>query len=127
MSDARTPSPDGGADAFEREVTTDLDDTTRDRPRGMPLHTRILLGLAVGAGAGVAASAWLGPDDARLAWFVANVTEPVGQLFLRLLLMVVIPLVFSALVVGVAGVGDVRELGRIGLKTFAYTLVISAI
>jgi DAACS family dicarboxylate/amino acid:cation (Na+ or H+) symporter len=41
--------------------------------------------------------------------------------------MVVIPLVFSALVVGVAGVGDVRELGRIGIKTLAYTLVISAI
>ena len=123
-----TPSdPPDDASAFEREVTTDLDDTTADRPKGMALHTRILLGLVIGAVAGISASAILGFDHPRLVWFVANITEPVGQLFLRLLLMVVIPLVFSALVVGVAGVGDIRELGRIGLKTFAYTLVLSAI
>lgn len=114
-------------DAYERELTTDLDDRTSDRPKGIPLHTRILLGLVIGAVAGIAASALFGSDNPRLVWFVANITEPVGQLFLRLLLMVVIPLVFSALVVGVAGVGNIRELGRIGLKTFAYTLVISAI
>lgn len=115
------------ANAFEREVTTDLDDQTRDRPRGMQLHTRILLGLVIGAVAGITANALFGSDHPNLVWFVDNITEPVGQLFLRLLLMVVIPLVFSALVVGIAGVGDVRSLGRIGIKTFAYTLVISAI
>lgn len=114
-------------DAYERELTTDLDDETPDPPRGMALHTRILLGLGIGAVAGIIASAILGADHPQLVWVVENITEPVGQLFLRLLLMVVIPLVFSALVVGVAGVGDVRELGRIGLKTFGYTLVISGI
>jgi DAACS family dicarboxylate/amino acid:cation (Na+ or H+) symporter len=41
--------------------------------------------------------------------------------------MVVVPLVFSSLVVGVAGIGDVRKLGRVGLKSFVYTLIISAI
>ncbi len=41
--------------------------------------------------------------------------------------MIVVPLVFSSLVVGVAGIGDIRKLGRIGFKSFAYTLVISAI
>jgi DAACS family dicarboxylate/amino acid:cation (Na+ or H+) symporter len=51
----------------------------------------------------------------------------VGTLFLRLLLMIVVPLVFTSLVVGVAGVGDIRRLGRVGLKTFAYTLILSAI
>ncbi len=50
-----------------------------------------------------------------------------GQLFLRLLLMIVVPLVFSSLVVGVAGIGDIRKLGRVGLKSFAYCLIISAI
>jgi len=60
-------------------------------------------------------------------WIISNFTEPVGTLFLRLLLMVVVPLVFSSLVVGVAGVGDIRKLGRVGLKTFAYTIVISAV
>ncbi|MGH7458411.1 MAG: dicarboxylate/amino acid:cation symporter [Longimicrobiaceae bacterium] len=116
-----------GSDAFEREVTTDLDDQTPDPPKGMPLHTRILLGLAIGAVAGITASAAFGSDNPTLVWVVENIADPVGQLFLRLLLMVVIPLVFSALVVGVAGVGDIRELGRIGLKTLVYTIVLSAI
>ncbi len=50
-----------------------------------------------------------------------------AQLFLRLLLMIVVLLVFSSLVVGVAGIGDIRKLGRVGLKSFGYCLVISAI
>jgi DAACS family dicarboxylate/amino acid:cation (Na+ or H+) symporter len=128
--EARPPTPPDrpdDRDAFEREVTTDLDDLTPDPPRGMPLHTRILLGLVIGAIGGIGASAIFGADHPRLVWTVEHLTEPIGQLFLRLLLMVVIPLVFSALIVGVAGVGDIRELGRVGLKTFAYTLVISAI
>jgi DAACS family dicarboxylate/amino acid:cation (Na+ or H+) symporter len=114
-------------DAFERELTTDLKDTTPDKPRGMPLHRRILLGLLVGVLAGLAVNAFLGGDDSRIAWTIRNITEPIGQLFLRLLLMSVIPLVFSSLVVGVAGIGNIRKLGRIGAKTFIYTIVISAI
>ncbi|HEY0385116.1 MAG TPA: hypothetical protein VGC64_03860, partial [Pyrinomonadaceae bacterium] len=46
--------PEIQADAFERELTTDLDDETPDRPKGMALHTRILIGLLVGVVAGVA-------------------------------------------------------------------------
>jgi DAACS family dicarboxylate/amino acid:cation (Na+ or H+) symporter len=93
----------------------------------MPLHTRILLGLAVGVIAGVSANLALGPADANIQWTVENVTNPVGQLFLRLLLMTVVPLVFSSLVVGVAGIGDVRKLGRVGLRSFGYTFAISAV
>jgi dicarboxylate/amino acid:cation (Na+ or H+) symporter, DAACS family len=93
----------------------------------MPLHTRILFGLAIGVIAGVGANLALGPTDPDVKWLVENVTNPVGQLFLRLLLMTVVPLVFSSLVSGVAGIGDVRKLGRVGLKSFGYTLVISAI
>ncbi|HWT02281.1 MAG TPA: dicarboxylate/amino acid:cation symporter [Pyrinomonadaceae bacterium] len=114
-------------DAFEREVTTDLDEETPDRPKGMPLHTRILIGLAVGVVAGITVNALYGGEHPRVTWVVTNITEPVGQLFLRLLLMIVVPLVFSSLVVGVAGIGDIRKLGRIGLKSFAYCLIISAI
>ena len=122
----KEPGP-GGRDALERELTTDLDDSTPDRPRGMPLHARILIGLVVGAGTGLIANAVLGADDPRLRWTIANITSPIGALFLRLLIMMVIPLVFSALVVGVAGVGDIRRLGRVGIKTLAYTLVLSFI
>lgn len=117
-----SPAPD----AFEREVTTDLKDTTADAPHGMPLHRRILLGMVVGIVAGVAVNSLAGGDP-RLDWFIRNFSEPIGQLFLRLLLMTVIPLVFSSLVVGVAGMGDIRKVGRIGLKSVGYTVVISAI
>ena len=99
----------------------------RTEKRSRPLHTRILIGLAVGAGAGLLVNAALGADTPAVAWLVRNVTEPIGQLFLRLLLMIVIPLVFSSLVVGVAAIGNPRKLGRVGLKTFAYTLIVSAI
>ncbi|MCI0414951.1 dicarboxylate/amino acid:cation symporter [bacterium] len=112
---------------YEREVTTDLKDSTPDKPHGLPLHTRIVLGLLVGVIAGLTVNAVLGPDDLRVEWIVKNITEPIGQFFLRLLLMTVIPLVFSSLVVGIAGIGDIRKLGRIGFKCFAYTIIISAI
>lgn len=93
----------------------------------MPLHTRILLGLGIGALGGLVANSLMGSDHAGLNWAVRQVAEPVGALFLRLLLMVVVPLVFSSLVVGVAGIGDLRRLGRVGLRCFVYTLVISGI
>ncbi|HZI60027.1 MAG TPA: dicarboxylate/amino acid:cation symporter [Pyrinomonadaceae bacterium] len=114
-------------DAFEREVATDLDEETPDKPRGLALHTKILIGLLIGVIAGVTVNRLFGGDHARVAWTIDNITNPVGQLFLRLLLMIVVPLVFSSLVVGVAGIGDIRKLGRVGLKSFGYCLVISAI
>ncbi len=66
-------------------------------------------------------------DDPGLATFIKYVTLPLGQIFLRLLFMLVIPLIFSALVLGVAGIGDPRALGRIGIKSLLYTVVVSAI
>jgi DAACS family dicarboxylate/amino acid:cation (Na+ or H+) symporter len=126
-NDEERNRPKIDADAFEREVTTDLDEKTSDKPKGLALHTRILIGLAVGVVAGVVVNKLFGTDHARVAWVITNITEPVGALFLRMLLMVVVPLVFSSLIVGVAGIGDVRKLGRVGLKTLAYTIIISAI
>ncbi len=118
-------------DAFEQELQTDLDDNTDDAPRGMALHTKILIGLLVGVIGGIAVNQLGKASGANFIawtdWTIKNFTEPIGQLFLNLLLMIVVPLVFSSLVVGVAGIGDVRKLGRIGLKSFAYCLVISAI
>jgi dicarboxylate/amino acid:cation (Na+ or H+) symporter, DAACS family len=119
-----TPS---GPDAFERELTTDLKDTTPDPPKGWPLHTRILLGLAIGVLSGLAVNALLGGDHPGVVWVVYHVTEPVGTLFLRALLMIVVPLIASSLIVGVAGIGDVRKLGRVGVRSFVYCFVISAI
>lgn len=114
-------------DAFERQLGTDLDEKTSDKPKGIPLHTKILIGLGIGVIAGVAVNRLVGGNHPRVVWIVDNFTQPVGQLFLRLLLMIVVLLVFSSLVVGVAGIGDIRKLGRVGLKSFGYCLVVSAI
>ena len=92
-----------------------------------PLHTKILIGLALGATAGGIANSIGGQDSEGLKFLVDQITEPVGQLFLRLLLLLVVPLVFSSLTLGVAGLGDLRRIGRIGVKSLLYTLVISAI
>lgn len=85
----------------------------------MKLHNKILLGLVAGAALGLAANR-TAPDAAWLAWFNTNVANPVGQVFLRMLLMVVIPLVFASITLGVAGLGDLRKVGRVGARTLAY-------
>jgi DAACS family dicarboxylate/amino acid:cation (Na+ or H+) symporter len=91
------------------------------------LPKRIFIGLIIGVVGGLACNALMGAQHDGLNRLVNNVTEPIGQLFLRLLLLLVVPLVFSSLVVGVAALGDIRKLGRIGIKSFGYCLVISAI
>jgi len=54
---------------------------------------------------------------------IATVIKPVGDIFIRLLSFLSIPLVISSLVVGAASLGDVKKLGRIGLKTFSIFMV----
>lgn len=94
--------------------------------RGPALHWLILSGLLVGATLGLLANQAF-PDDPRLQAVVRNVAEPVGQIFLRLIFMVVVPLVFAALVLGVSEIGDVRRLGRLGLRTLILTVLLSGI
>ncbi|MCC6329210.1 MAG: dicarboxylate/amino acid:cation symporter [Acidobacteria bacterium] len=122
-----TENKDIPTDDYERELATDLDDKTPDKPKGMALHTKILLGLLVGVIGGLGVNWTLGGTDPRVVWLVTNITQPVGTVFLNLLLMIVVPLVFASLVVGIAGIGDIRTLGRIGLKSFGYCLLISSI
>ncbi len=90
------------------------------------LSVRMIAGLVAGVVLGVAAHVLFAQAPALDA-FIRYVTEPAGKIFLRLLFVLVIPLIVSALGLGVAGLGDIRRLGRIGLKTFAYTVVVSAI
>lgn len=93
------------------------------------LHWKILVGLAVGVAAGLVVSTVIDGTEyeARLEQVTNTVIEPFGKLFLRLIFMVVLPLVVSALIVAVATMGNVRTLGRIGLRTLFYTLVLSGI
>jgi DAACS family dicarboxylate/amino acid:cation (Na+ or H+) symporter len=101
-------------------------DAGRAARRGLPRHTRILFGLLFGLVAGLVAHA-IGAGAPWVEWSVRNVANPVGQLFLRLIFMIVVPLVFSSLVLGVLELGDVHKLGRVGFKTLLYTLFASGI
>ena len=94
------------------------------------LHNRILAGLLLGIVAGVSTN-WVGSQvpSVRSAaeYLTVYVMEPVGQVFLRMLLMVVIPLVFASLTLGVVKLGGLRRLGQIGLKTLLYFVITSAV
>lgn len=97
-------------------------DATRRR---LPLHTKILLGLGLGAIAGITANYFL-HDTAGLTWVVDNIANPVGQIFLRLLFMIVVPLIFCSITLGVASLGDIRRVGRVGGKTILVFVLTTA-
>jgi DAACS family dicarboxylate/amino acid:cation (Na+ or H+) symporter len=84
----------------------------------------MLVGMIAGAALGALARLVL--PAAALEAVVANGSEPAGQIFLRLLFVLVIPLLVSALALGVAGLGDLGRLGRMGALMLAYTVVVSA-
>ncbi|MDX1395987.1 MAG: dicarboxylate/amino acid:cation symporter [Gemmatimonadota bacterium] len=92
----------------------------------MSLNARILVGLFVGTAAGLVAG---GSGSAVGAWVGENIAGPAGRIWLRLLLVVVVPLVFSTLVLGVAGIGGLDRLGRLGVRTlmlFVSTTLLAA-
>jgi DAACS family dicarboxylate/amino acid:cation (Na+ or H+) symporter len=91
----------------------------------MPLHTRILAGLVLGAIAGIAVNLTV-RDDPSVAWLLANVTDPFGRVWLNALIMVVIPLILSTVALGVAGLGSLTHVGRIGLATLLTFLLLTA-
>ncbi|WP_224369782.1 dicarboxylate/amino acid:cation symporter [Hyalangium versicolor] len=91
----------------------------------MKAHQKMLVGIIFGTLSGLIAHAVAG-DSAWLTWVVTNLTQPAGRIFIRLLLMLVVPLLFAALVIGVCEL-DVRQIGRLGLKTIGYTVVFSSI
>ena len=63
----------------------------------------------------------------RLGDQVIDIVRPIGQLFMRLIKMVVVPLVFASLLVGVASLGDIRKLGRLGSRTLGLYLGTTAV
>lgn len=94
--------------------------------KGISLQWQMLIGFLTGLILGLAVH--MGARNAEWVATVTNhVTEPIGQIFLRLLFMLVIPLLFSALVIGIAEMGEIRSLRRVGVRTLLYTLVVSGI
>ena len=90
----------------------------------LPLHIKVLLGFVLGGLLGLAAH-FYAVDAPLTQHVIAYVTKPLGQIFLNLLFMLVIPLMFSALVLGVGELGDIASLGRLGWKTLMYTAAVT--
>jgi proton glutamate symport protein len=87
------------------------------------LYTKILIGLLAGVAAGAVA------NFADLVWMqdLLQCLEPVGTVFIRLIMMIVIPLVVASLILGTASLGDIGKLGRLGGKTVLFYLFTTAI
>src|SRR4029077_17063826 len=83
--------------------------------RSIGSHVWMALGLVAGLGLGVAAAVTRSPSLLALKPWL----RPLGTLVFELLAMVVIPLVATALFAGVAGLGDLRRVGRLGIRTLA--------
>ncbi|MFA6316998.1 MAG: dicarboxylate/amino acid:cation symporter [Elusimicrobiota bacterium] len=96
------------------------------KTKGMALHTKIFVGLVAGTVLGLLGKALFGGDPG-LAWLAVNVANPLGQVFLRLVFMAVVPLVVAALALGVAEIGDIGRVGRVGGRTLLLTLAFSSI
>ncbi|MEO0335887.1 MAG: dicarboxylate/amino acid:cation symporter [Pseudomonadota bacterium] len=79
------------------------------------VSTRILIGLIIGAIVGLVFNIWF-PDEEWVQWILKNITGPIGTAFLQSLIMIVVPLVLSSLIVGVANLGTVEHLGRLGTR-----------
>jgi DAACS family dicarboxylate/amino acid:cation (Na+ or H+) symporter len=91
----------------------------------MKLHSKMALGLVAGAASGAAANLFF-PGAVWVLWIVDHVAVPVGQVFLRLLLMTVVPLVFASITLAVGSLGDLGKLGRLGARTITLFLLSTA-
>jgi Na+/H+-dicarboxylate symporter len=89
----------------------------------MQLWQKILIGLAAGIAAGLVA------NFGEITWLQSTLSaiEPIGTIFIRLIMMVVVPLVVASIIIGTASLGDIRKLGRLGGKTVAYYLITTAV
>lgn len=90
-----------------------------EQKRKMGLPAKMGIGLAAGVIVGLIWQAAGGLDS---SWF-----KPFGDMFIRLIRMIVVPLVFASLVAGAAGMGNAAKLGRIAVKTLVYYLATTAI
>jgi len=86
----------------------------------MKLHWKILIGMALGAIVGMLAN-----DAAGVPGFstIVSIITPIGQIFISLLKMLIVPLIIASMIMGVARVGDIRKLGDIGGKTFVFYIL----
>jgi dicarboxylate/amino acid:cation (Na+ or H+) symporter, DAACS family len=92
----------------------------------LKLHNKILIGLFVGLILGLISNLLI-EDKTQILWLVNYISYPLGQLFLRMIFMIVIPLIFVAIILGVSDFRDIHKIGRIGGKAIAFTFIITSI
>uniref|UniRef100_UPI00404B95E8 dicarboxylate/amino acid:cation symporter n=1 Tax=Fulvivirga sp. TaxID=1931237 RepID=UPI00404B95E8 len=88
----------------------------------LPLHTKILIGLILGLVFGIA--------SIQLGWsaeFTVNYIKPIGTIFVKSLKMIAVPLILASLIIGVANIGDISKLSRMGGKTMVIFLITTII
>ena len=90
----------------------------------MKLHNKLAIALLFGIALGAALHPYA--DNPGLVAFNMHVLRPIGQIFLRSIFMIVVPMVFSALVIGVYQLGRGHNLSGVAGRTLAFTVVLSA-
>jgi len=89
------------------------------------LHKKIFVGMIVGIVGGIVVQYSGLPKETIET--ITRYVKPVGDIFLRMIFMMVMPLILSALALGVAELGDLKKIGKVGLRTLMYTVIVSAI
>ena len=95
----------------------------------MKVGNRLTIYIIIGLIAGIVIGSIFSPmaDQAWVQWIDQYIFNVVGQLFLSMIFMMVVPVVFISIVLGVVGVGDPKTLGSLGIKTLSFYLVTTAI
>ncbi|BBG29181.1 cation:dicarboxylate symporter family transporter [Zymobacter palmae] len=104
-------------------IKKEADFSSKKSSSGIGLAWQIAIGLVIGIGTGLLLNA----HPAMRAIIVVDYLQPAGDLFIKLIKMIVVPIVFTSMIVGIAGTGDGKSLGRIGLKTIVYFEIITTL
>lgn len=89
----------------------------------MSAHNKIFIGMLSGIVAGIAVqTAELQPGTVQT---ITRYVRPIGDVFLRMIFMMIVPLLLSALPLGLAEIGEIKKIGKVGLRTLVYTILVS--
>lgn len=100
-----------------------IEEVSSEENKKVSLARQILLALVLG----ILLGSYLHYHAESRDWLISNLLTPAGDIFIHLIKMIVVPIVISTTVVGIAGVGDAKQLGRIGAKTIIYFEVITTV
>ena len=101
--------------------------TAEKTKKKIGLSTQIFIALLIGALFGVVIHYWIPSGYIKDTVIVEGVLYVVGQGFIRLMQMLVVPLVFCSLICGSMAIGDTKTLGKVGVKTIGFYLVTTAL